>query len=199
MSSPHPAFILALFAFGFLISGDAFAAADAVRGKALAQMCIGCHGAAPVQSGNPLFTAPKLGGQHPEYIVPALRAYKTGERSDPVMKAMVASLSEQDMLDIATYFEEIRPLPPEHATGARPEIAERVCIFCHGEGGFGAVPEHPLLGGQYADYMEHALRDYRDGKRTNPSMVPFAKTLSDADIKELAAYFAQQKALRTGE
>jgi len=70
------------------------------------------------------------------------------------------------------------------------------CQACHGLDGKAVVPEYPNLAGQYASYMEKALRDYRDGRRSNPIMAPMAAGLSDQDIKDLAAWYAQQDGLK---
>ena len=68
-------------------------------------MCVGCHGIPGYRTTFPtVYPVPKLGGQYPEYIVSALQAYKTGERSHPTMQAIAQSLSEQDMADIAAYY-----------------------------------------------------------------------------------------------
>jgi cytochrome c553 len=69
------------------------------------------------------------------------------------------------------------------------------CVACHGEDGRGIAPNFPVIAGQYADYLEHALRQYRDGKRDNAVMAPMAANLSDADIADLAAYYASLRAL----
>jgi cytochrome c553 len=69
------------------------------------------------------------------------------------------------------------------------------CAACHGQDGRGISPEFPALAGQYADYLAHALRQYRDGGRKNAVMAPFAAGLSDSDIEDLAAYFASLKGL----
>lgn len=70
----------------------------------------------------------------------------------------------------------------------------QVCQACHGPDGNGiGDPQYPLLAGQYPDYLEKALRDYRGGVRNNPIMAGFAGTLSDQDITDLAAYFAAQR------
>ena len=68
-----------------------------------------------------------------------------------------------------------------------------LCQACHGVDGNGiGDPQYPLLAGQYADYLEKALRNYRSGERTNAIMQGFASTLSDEDIVNLAAYFSSQ-------
>ncbi|MBT0960736.1 cytochrome c [Denitromonas sp. IR12] len=77
--------------------------ADAAKSKI--SMCIGCHGIPGYRTAFPVvYHVPKLGGQHPAYIVQALMAYKSGDRSHPSMQAIAASLSEQDMADLAAYY-----------------------------------------------------------------------------------------------
>lgn len=68
------------------------------------------------------------------------------------------------------------------------------CVGCHGAGGNSMVPNFPKLAGQHAQYLEKALKDFRDGFRKDATMQTFAKGLSDKDIKELAAYYASQTA-----
>ena len=71
------------------------------------------------------------------------------------------------------------------------------CAACHGEGGVKPVmPQTPVLAGQYADYLEHALRAYKKGTRQNPLMGPQAQQLSDEDIRNLAEYFSKQTGLQ---
>lgn len=70
------------------------------------------------------------------------------------------------------------------------------CQACHGLDGRAITPEYPNLAGQYASYMEKALRDYRDGRRTNVIMAPMAANLTDDDIKDLAAWYASQEGLK---
>ena len=74
-----------------------------------------------------------------------------------------------------------------------PEKAAQ-CAACHGEAGAKPIlPEYPVLAGQYAHYLEHAMREYRDGKRSNAVMSGQAAGLSDAEIADLAAYFQAQE------
>lgn len=78
---------------------------NAEAGKAKNAACIGCHGIPGYRTSYPeVYSVPKLGGQHPEYIVRALEAYKAGERSHPSMQGIAGSLSEQDMADLAAYY-----------------------------------------------------------------------------------------------
>lgn len=67
------------------------------------------------------------------------------------------------------------------------------CAACHGETGVSEIPSNPIIAGQYASYLEHALKAYRSGSRQNAIMAGFATQLSDADIADLAAYFSSQQ------
>ena len=82
------------------------AAGDPKAGQLKTSMCAGCHGIPGWRTAYPrVYSVPKLGGQHADYIVAALKAYKDGQRSHPSMVAIASSLSEQDMEDIAAYYE----------------------------------------------------------------------------------------------
>ncbi|MCB1911570.1 MAG: cytochrome c [Zoogloeaceae bacterium] len=77
--------------------------ADAARDKI--SMCVGCHGIPGYKTAFPhVYHVPKLGGQHPAYIIKALEQYRAGERSHPSMRAIAASLSDQDIADLAAYY-----------------------------------------------------------------------------------------------
>jgi cytochrome c553 len=68
-------------------------------------MCIGCHGIPGYKTAFPeVYHVPKIAGQQPAYIINALKAYKSGERSHPSMRGVAASLSDQDMADLAAYY-----------------------------------------------------------------------------------------------
>jgi cytochrome c553 len=89
------------------VSMNAFAGGDAARGEQLAKKnnCASCHGADYKSPIDP--TYPRLAGQHPDYLVHALTAYKRGNgpygRNNPIMGAMAKPLSDSDMADIAAY------------------------------------------------------------------------------------------------
>jgi cytochrome c553 len=96
---------LALAATWLPAQGAGSIEGNAEAAKAKLSMCIGCHGIEGYRTTFPqVYSVPKLGGQHPEYIVTALRAYKSGERSHPSMQGVAGSLSEQDMADLAAYY-----------------------------------------------------------------------------------------------
>ncbi len=82
------------------------AAGDPKAGQLKTSMCAGCHGIPGWRTAYPsVYSVPKLGGQHADYIVTALKSYKSGEREHPSMDGIAASLSEQDMEDLAVYYE----------------------------------------------------------------------------------------------
>ena len=87
------------------VATAAHAAGDAAAGKTKVYQCQGCHGIRDWKTAFPeVYRVPKLGGQKPEYIVAALKAYKKGERDFATMRAITADLSEKDMADIAAYY-----------------------------------------------------------------------------------------------
>ena len=94
----------AVAGFVLALATSAYAAGDAAKGKVKAITCMGCHGIPGYHNAYPNYPVPRVGGQHPEYIVASLKAYKSGQRGHRTMQAQAASLSEQDMQDIAAYF-----------------------------------------------------------------------------------------------
>ena len=95
----------ALLVFAFA-SGNALAAGDPVKGKTKAAYCYGCHQIPGWRNAYPAYGVPKLGGQHPEYIIAALKAYQTGARKHPTMHSVAASLTDEDMANLAAYYAE---------------------------------------------------------------------------------------------
>jgi cytochrome c553 len=85
-------------------NGWSFAEGDAAAGQVKAIPCMGCHGIPGYFNVYPSYRVPKLGGQHADYLVSALKAYQEGLRGHRTMQAQAASLSDQDMTDIAAFF-----------------------------------------------------------------------------------------------
>ena len=84
--------------------------------------------------------------------------------------------------------------------GGDPELGRAkstTCTACHGPDGRGTAPNYPVLAGQHAEYLAHALTQYRSGERKNAIMAGFATNLSDDDIADLAAWFASMEGLKT--
>lgn len=168
------------------------AAQDIEAGRAKSQACAACHGAdGNSQSGQ----FPNLAGQTWRYIYVQLKDYKEGRRSDPVMTAMVAPLSRQDMIDIANYFA-AQPAKPSTFKAdeakirlGRAKADETLCSMCH-LGGFAGQNEIPKVAGQQYEYIVKQMRDFKARTRTNDAgnMTSVAQTLSEADIENLAHY-----------
>lgn len=96
-----------MFALTTALPFSGMAAGDPSAGAEKAFTCMGCHGVPSYNNVYPTYHVPKLGGQHAEYIVAALKAYKQGQRPHPTMHAQASSLSEEDMQDIAAYFAQL--------------------------------------------------------------------------------------------
>jgi cytochrome c553 len=91
-----------------LFGSSAMAAGDIGKGKIKSFTCTGCHGIPFYKNAYPNYHVPRLGGQNEAYIVSALKAYRSGERSHKTMQAQAGSLSDQDIADIAAYFASLK-------------------------------------------------------------------------------------------
>lgn len=183
-----------------LAAAPAGAAGDATAGKAKAMACASCHGA-DGNSANPEW--PKLAGQHAKYVAKQLADFKNGNRKNAMMAPMAAPLSEQDMADIAAYFES-QALKGGQADPALVEAGEKLyrggnattgvaaCMACHGPNGMGNPQANfPRLSGQHAAYTVLQLKAFRAGERANDAgkmMQNIAARMTDAEIQAVASY-----------
>jgi len=190
------ALILGLALAGLLAGPVATAAGDPEAGRNKAETCFGCHGIPNYTNIYPTYNVPKIGGQHAERIIAALQAYQSGARQHPTMSAQAASLSRQDIEDIAAYLATFDGGDAEPSRGgdvAAGKEKAQTCAGCHGADGQSPNPMYPVLSSQYADYIVQALRGYKTGQRKDPIMTSLAAPLTDQDMKDLAAWFASQK------
>jgi cytochrome c553 len=174
---------------------------DLVKGEAsFTAVCAACHGA-DGNSGTP--ANPKLSQQHPEYLVKQLTEYKSGKRKNAIMQGMAATLSEQDMKNIAFWvtskkakpgFAKEKDLVALGEKIYRGGIADRqipACAGCHSPSGAGIPAQYPRLSGQHAEYTSAQLTYFRDGVRQNSlQMNQVAAKLNDREIRALADYVA---------
>lgn len=101
-------FLFAAATCGLLIASSAgLAAGDAAAGKTKSETCLGCHGIAGYNNVYPTYHVPKLSGQHADYIVAALKAYRDGQRTHGTMNVQAMSMSEQDMADIGAFWQDM--------------------------------------------------------------------------------------------
>jgi cytochrome c553 len=180
-----------------LLSLGAHAAGDPAKGEMKFYTCYGCHGIANYRNAYPDYNVPKLRHQNADYLSAALHEYRDGTRPHATMHAQAASLSDQDIEDIAAYLQGAPPAKPAAAAAASNSPKQvAACIACHGENGLGVEgmnPKPPTLAGQHVDYLEQALTSYRNGRRKNVVMDSMAALLtSDEDVKIAAAYFASK-------
>lgn len=91
-----------------MFSFQSISAGDIEKGKIISYTCTGCHGIPFYKNAAPNYHVPRIGGQNEAYIVAALKAYRSGERSHETMKAQAGSLSDQDIADISAYFASLK-------------------------------------------------------------------------------------------
>jgi len=167
------------------------AAGDASAGKAAAAACAGCHGDRGVA---PDPATPSLAGQDAQYLATALRAYKDGARKDETMKGLAASLDDKMMKNLAAFYAAEQPQAPKvRKPLALSELTDR-CDRCHGINGNSIDPVVPAIAAQRADWLEQVLATYHTGARKSAAMAAMTSVLSDAEIKDLAAYYSRQTA-----
>ena len=167
-------------------------AQDVEAGRTKSQACAACHGA---DGNSQVGQFPNLAGQTWRYIYVQLKDYKEGRRTDPVMTAMAASLSRQDMIDLGNFFA-AQPSKPSTFKADETKIKlglakanETLCSMCH-LGGFSGQNEIPRVAGQQYDYIVKQMLDFKARRRTNDAgnMTSVAQTLSETDIENLAHY-----------
>jgi cytochrome c553 len=142
---------------------------DAGAGSKKVAMCIGCHGLPNYQASFPeVYKVPKIAGQNAKYIVAALNGYKSGDRKHPSMRGVAGSLSDQDIADVAAFYEALGKDSGGAAVPAQAEAAPAglkdklaACVACHGTNFNNTTdPANPRLAGQHADYLYAALKAY---------------------------------------
>ena len=203
MKKTSLATLAALLAAGSMAVSTAAGAQDAKAGEKKVAMCIGCHNIPGYQASFPeIYKVPKIAGQNAKYIVAALNAYKKGERKHPSMRAIATTLSEQDMADVAAYYEQLEKGAPAPAAPreAPAEIAKLLakanCESCHGKNYSTPIDaSYPKLAGQHADYLYVALKAYQTDNnprigRSNAIMMGMARPFTHAEIKALAKYLS---------
>ena len=188
---------MALLVLAFFAQ-PAFAEGDAAAGKELGYTCLGCHGIDGYRNAYPSYRVPKLGGQKAGYLEIALRGYRDGTRQHPTMEGQAASLSDQDIVDVAASLASIGgdTVAAGGTQGASFDKAA-ACTACHGQNGISVNAAWPTLAGQHEDYIAHSLQQYRDGTRVDPVMGAQAALVAEEDVARLARYFSRLEGLET--
>lgn len=181
--------LLAIALGGLTLAGGTglpAAADDPEAGRKVANMCRTCHGldgyaAMPI--------APHIGGEPQEYLEAQLMAFKTGAREHEMMSIVAASLSAQQISDVAAWYaaHTAEATLPE---GVAAQDAPAACVSCHGADGISQLLDAPNLAGETNIYIDTQLKAFKRGNRQHEVMSDIAAGLSDAEIRELADWYA---------
>ena len=189
-----------MMCFSMAAATSAMAEGNASIGKGKAAACAACHGA---DGNSPSDMFPKLAGQGEAYLVKQLQDFKSGARNNAIMAPMVATLSEEDMADLAAYFssqkiapgavsEELAEAGEQVFRGGNKESGLPACMACHGPTGAGVpAAKWPALSGQHAAYVEAQLKAFSEGTRNNDlnsMMRDIAGKLTPEEMKAVSAY-----------
>lgn len=174
-----------------------------VLGRVKSQVCQGCHG---LRGYSVITLIPKLAGQYAHYIVKELRNYQEGTRTHQIMSAMAASITDEELDDIAAHFAVQKKMSggntEENPIGKNlflnGDVDRRIlpCVNCHGAAGKGRRPwtsVFPVIGGQHKDYLRVQLQNFRSDNRSNSPvaiMNLMTRSLTDAEIEGLADYIS---------
>src|SRR6056300_653468 len=168
--------------------------------KIVTNLCIACHG---MDGNSPLPANPNLSGQHAGYITKQLMQFKNGERDNAVMKGMVANLTEQDMINLGSYFEQQKQNLLFAKSNGENSLGEKIyragfatkglpaCASCHGPAGHGIPDLYPRLNSQHAAYTISQLNAFRLETRMNDNammMRTIAQKLTDKEMNAVADY-----------
>jgi cytochrome c553 len=173
--------------------------------EAKVAMCLGCHNIKGYQASFPeVHKVPMIAGQSAKYIAAALNAYRSGDRKHPTMRGIATSLSDQDINDIAAWYENLGKEGGAVALADKPNkepnaqvaalLQKAACASCHGANFSKPVdPSYPKIAGQHADYLFVALKAYKTENnpsvgRNNGVMGAIAKQFSVAELKALSQY-----------
>jgi cytochrome c553 len=193
--------LVAIAAFGSTAQAQT---PNADAGAKKVAQCIGCHGIPGYQASFPeIHKVPMITGQNAKYIAAALTAYKNGDRKHPTMRGIATSMSEQDIVDVAAFYErQGQQITPKAVASREPSaevaalLTKGACASCHGADMNKPIdPSYPKLAGQHADYLFVALKSYQvEGNpqvgRANAIMGGVAKQFKPTELKALANYLA---------
>ncbi|CAN5367139.1 N/A [soil metagenome] len=179
-------------------------AQDAKAGESKAAMCIGCHNIPGYQASFPeVYKVPMISGQKADYITAALTEYKKGDRKHPTMRAIATTLTDKDIADLASFYEQRGKEPGDVVPPATPSspapadvaalLQKGNCISCHGANFNTPLPGYPKLAGQHKDYLFESLKAYQTTNnanvgRNNAIMAGMVKPYTHAELKSIANY-----------
>lgn len=160
------------------------------------QVCAACHGAEGVSVAS---TNPHLAAQHAEYTARQLDHFKSGLRKNPIMMAMAANLSPEDMKALGIYFSDKKAKPGAAKDKALAETGQQIyrggnektgvpaCVSCHSPTGVGIPSQFPRLAGQFSDYTYAQLQGFVKGDRGGEVKNATGKMVEDTQGRIMAA------------
>lgn len=170
---------------GALVAGSA-SAGDPAAGRKVANMCRTCHG---LDGFARVPIAPHIGGEPLAYLEAQLTAYKSGRREHEMMSVVTAGLSAQQIADVAAWYAS-HTVTARLPAGVDADDAPQACVACHGADGVSLLQDAPNLAGETNIYLDTQLKAFKRGKRRHDVMSEVAAALSDAEIRDVANWYA---------
>lgn len=180
-------------------------AVEVAEGKRVAEAsCFRCHGVNGISTTKGV---PHLAGQRPAYLYMELQAYQKGARGSHAMENAIKFLSDNALVTVAAYYASLDPAQStaKSGAGAAPAKPDPVaagksaaagCAACHGESGISKTSGMPSLVGMDPKYLVAAMTAYKSGQRKNELMKSLLSAYTDADLNNIALYYALQQPAR---
>ena len=177
---------------------------EIAEGKRVAEAsCASCHGLNGIAKAKDK-DMPNIAGQRPGYLYVEMRVYQAGGRGNTPMNNAVKFLSDEALFKVAAYYANLDPAQPVAASAAKAGLAKSDpasagkaiaagCAGCHGETGISNVPGMPNLVGLDPKYLVTSIKAYTKGERKHDMMKTLVSALSEADLENVALFYAMQK------
>ncbi|MCA1933686.1 MAG: c-type cytochrome [Calditerrivibrio sp.] len=183
--------LLALSSFAF--ASDEKKNYDKAEAYRISKVCAGCHG---MNGAAPGHSIPIIGGQKSSYVEKTMVEFRDGKRYGTVMKKIALAYDDSRAKLVGEYFADQKWVNTREKVDKSLILLgkklSKECADCHGKNGKGDEG-NPRIAGQHPLYLEHALYEYKEGKRGDVSEMDLIKNMTDKQIKALAAYFASIK------
>ena len=187
---------------GWLLAAGALAAAATAQAAPpsaamMADTCGACHGTKGVSAGP---TMPNLAGQTKDFIIAAMKRFKSGERPSTVMGRLAKGYSDADIAAMAALFAKQKPAYQTGPVDAKlvdkgTALYDKQCKRCHLDDGHDAEDDTPIVAGQWLKYLEIQMDEFKNGSRKmSEKKAEKVDPLSREDMEAIAHFYASQKA-----
>lgn len=187
----------ALMAGGLVLGGTALAATPSAQ--MLADTCAGCHGTDGASAGP---ASPTIAGISHDYFLDTMKAFKSGDRPSTVMNRIAKGYTEEELAKMAKHFSEMDFAPVEQTFEVDQAkrgflIHDKACKKCHADGGRSKEDDSGILAGQWQQYLQFSMKDFRSGARLAPKKMRKAvdyveRHYSDKGFEQLLNFYASQ-------